>query len=91
MDFKEFVLNEMPYGVLDDEGISIDFKLEKPYWNKRMLYFINRSQDKEELLKPFYTLSYGKILKKKFLELSDNDKAELRRVLPRKFIEDMEL
>ena len=90
MDFKDFILTEMPHGLLDDDT-PIDFKMEKPQWNKRLVYFINRTHKAEELLRPFYVMSYGLMLKKKFSQLSDSDKEELLKVLPKQFILDMEL
>lgn len=88
--YIDSLLLEMPHSKLEDET-KIDFKLEKPQWDKRMIYLVNRFRHDEELLNPFYQLSYGKVLKKQFLGLSDSEKSELLRVLPKQFIYDMEL
>lgn len=90
MDFKEFLLTEMPHGE-DSKGKPVDFQLEKSNWYEIMRDLLMKSDDMEELLKPFYTLSYGKLLKKRFNELTDIQKSELREILPEEFVMDMHL
>lgn len=80
-------LIEMPHGVVSN--LSIDFKLEKPNWNKRLIDLITSIENTDILLKPFYNMKYLQMLKKKFLELSQQDQDELRNVLPDKFKQDV--
>lgn len=89
MNFKEFYLQEMPHGV--DGDVPVDFQLEKSNWNEIMIDLIKNSDDIEELLKPFYSFMYGKLLKKRFNLLSDEQKKELLDILPDEFIMDMHL
>jgi hypothetical protein len=90
MNFEEFLITEMPHGILDD-STPVDFKLEKPNWNKRMIYYINKTENPEDLLKVFYELSYKMVLQKRFKALGDMEKSELLRVLPDNFKADMEI
>jgi hypothetical protein len=85
MPFKEFYLSEMPH------NLGVDFRLEKPNWNKNMIELIKKAPDIEILLDIFYRMGFKKMLQKKFSELSNEDKSELLSYLPQSFIKDMEL
>jgi hypothetical protein len=83
---KDEELTEMPHGVVNNK--AIDFKMELPGWNKRMIELINTTDDVNKLMEPFYDLSYIQLFQKKFALLSPQEKEELVKVLPMKFKQD---
>lgn len=89
MNFKQFYIMEMPHTIIN--GMAIDFEIEKPGWNKKLIEFIKKTKNIEELLKPFYYLCYNKILLKRFNELNKEEQDELLKILPNKFKYDMKL
>ena len=89
MNFKEYMLLEMPHGVLSS-GITFDFFLETPQWADNMMKLISQYKDStEELLNVFYQFQYRQIFKKRFLQLDPLKQKELKNVLPIEFQKDM--
>jgi len=93
--FNKHYFTEMPHATND--FFRFDFKMELPGWNTRLINAIKLIKLKfgderiNDLFKPFYELSYGKLFYKKFNMLSRNKRKELLTFLPDKFIKDMNI
>jgi len=90
-NFESYYISEMPHG--EFEGVPIDFKIEKSGWNKNLISLIDSVDGNllDSLLEPFYRLNFGKIFKKQFDKLSEEEQQDLLDVLPDYFILDMNL
>ena len=89
LKFQEHYLEEMPH--VATNRWEFDFEMEKPDWAQKMVKAIQDHEDEvAELLDPFYGGLYKTLFKKKFEELSEPEKDELRAVVPPNFLKDMD-